>query len=124
MATDKTEIYPRGQISMGAGDLVDVTNVSFTYTHNAKSKTTLKRPFAGVVLGAEEFTGKFDSIVPAAGLERDYFARVQSGEVVSARIKLPGLTLGVDVVLVSIDGEMPEDDACKLTTNFVGKRTD
>ena len=121
---DKTELYPRGQISMGAGDLVDVTNVSFTYTHNAKSKTTLKRPFAGVVLGAEEFTGKFDSIVPAAGLERDYFARVKSGEVVNARLKLPGLTLGTDVVLVSIDGEMPEDDACKLTVNFVGKRTD
>lgn len=124
MATDNTEIYPRGQISMGAGDLVDVTNVSFSYTHNAKSKTTLKRPFAGVVLGAEEFSGKFDSIVSAAGLERDYFARVKSGETVPARIKLPGLTVGIDVTLVSIDGELPEDDACKLTINFLGKRTD
>ena len=57
------------------------------------------------------------------GPERDYFSRVDSGEEVNMRLKLPGLTKNVVGVLSSLDGEMPLDDACKLTVNWVGKFT-
>ena len=123
MSTSEIPLYPRGQISFGAGDLVQVTNVTFAYTHGTKLKHTLKRSPSGKVLGNQELSGKFDCEIDQDGPERDYFARVASGEEVNMRLKLPNLTKNIVGVLVSIDGDMPLDDAVKLTINWVGKFT-
>lgn len=121
MASSEIPFFPRGQISFGAGDLVQVTNVTFTYTANTKLKHSLKRSPSGKVVGNKELSGKFDVELDEDGPEREYFARVDSGEEVSMRLKLPNLTKNVVGALVGIDGEMPLDDACKLTVNWIGK---
>ena len=123
MATSEIPFFPRGQLSLGAGDLVQVTNVSFTFNRNTKLKHSLKRSPSGKVQGNRELSGKFDVEIDEDGPERDYFSRVDSGEEVNMRLKLPGLTKNVVGVLSSLDGEMPLDDACKLTVNWVGKFT-
>lgn len=121
MATSELKVYPRGQISFGPGDLVQAINVTFTSTSNAKLVHTLKKTPSGVVLGNREFTGKFDTVIDEDGPEREYFDRVRAGQRVTARLKLPGnVTKVSEIVLTSIDGEMPLDDSVKLTVNFIG----
>ncbi len=43
MADTELPLYLRGQISLGAGDLVQVTDVSFSATNNGKLRHTRKR---------------------------------------------------------------------------------
>lgn len=121
MAESEIPYFPRGQISFGAGDLVQVTSVSYSYTNNGKLKHSLKRSPSGKVLGTKEVTGSFSVDIDEDGPEREYFARVDSGEEVSMRLKLPGLTKNIVGFLTSIDGEIPLDDACTLKVNFAGK---
>ena len=122
MATSELKQYPRGQIAFGPGDLTQVTNVTFTTTNNAKLVHTLNKAPAGVVLGNRETNGKFDVVVDEDGLEREYFDRVRSGERITIRLKIPGnITKPAEIVLVSIDCEMPLDDAVKMTINWIGQ---
>jgi len=124
MASSEILQYPRGQISMGPGDLVQVTNVSFSYTNNGRLRHTLKQSPSGKVLGNQEVSGSFTAAIDEDGPERDYFARVKSGEEVSMRLKLPVTTKNVVGFLVSVDGDIPLDDAVELTINFQGKFSD
>ncbi len=67
------QIYPRGRIALGNGELIDVTNVKVTHTNNAKQVHTIRQKGAGITLGVEETTVSYDSVVGADGQERDYF---------------------------------------------------
>ena len=116
--------YPRGQISLGAGDLTQVTDIKFDFKRNTKLKHTLKKSPSGKVLGVREVTGSFDVIVDEDGPEREYFARVDSGEEVNMRLKLPGVTKNFVGCLTDLSGELPLDDAVKLTVSFAGTFTD
>lgn len=121
MAGSEVPVYPRGQISFGAGDLIQVTNVTWTYTNNAKLKHTLKKTPSGKVMGTKELSGSFTAIIDEDGFERDYISRVDSGEEVSMRLKLPQVTKSIVGFLTGIDGDMPLDDAVEVTVNWSGK---
>lgn len=121
MADSEVPVYPRGQVSLGAGDLVQVTDVSFDYTNNGQLKHTLKKSPSGKTFGNKELSGSFTVIVDEDGLERDYFARVESGEEVNMRLKIPQLTKAIVGALSGISGSIPLDDAVELTVNWFGK---
>jgi hypothetical protein len=105
---------------MDNGDLVQVTNWNFTYTNNAKMKSTLRRRNAGVTMGNTEGTLKFDLEVPESGPERDFFTLVQSGQMKQIRQKLPGGAVRVlEGAFQEIAEDQPADDAFKTSLTFI-----
>lgn len=121
MAVTELPFFPRGQLSFGAGDLTQVSDVSFNFTNNGSLRHTLKRSPAGKVLGNTELSGSFTVLVDEDGPERDYFTRVENGEDVSMRLKLPGVTKNIVGFLTSIDGTIPVDNAVELSVSFSGR---
>lgn len=121
MAESELPVYPRGQMGFGAGDLMQITDISFDYTNNGQLKHTLKRSPSGKTFGNKELSGSFTVIVDEDGLERDYFARVENGEEVDMRMKIPQLTKGIVGALSGISGSLPLDDAIEFTVNWFGK---
>ena len=116
MAESDIKSYPRGAVSLGNGDLIQVTNLSWSQTNNASLKHTLAQSPSGKVLGNKEVTGSFTSIIDEDGPERDYFVRVDSGEEVNMRFKLPGgITKNFVGLLNTLDGSIPLDDAVEFT---------
>jgi hypothetical protein len=125
MAESDIKSYPRGAVSLGNGDLIQVTNLSWSQTNNASLKHTLAQSPSGKVLGNREVTGSFTSIIDEDGPERDYFVRVDSGEEVNMRLKLPGgITKNFVGLLNTLDGSIPLDDAVEFTVNFMGRFSD
>ena len=119
MATEQ-KLYPRGRIAMDSGDLIDVTNVKFGTTNNAKQVHTIRQKGAGVTMGTEESTVSFDIVVSEDGLERDYVQLVKKGTIKQLRLKIPGATLTYNGVYRKFDGELPLDDTIKLSLEFIG----
>jgi hypothetical protein len=118
------KIYPRGQIALGNGDLIDVISVKVSQTNNAKQVHTIRQKGAGITLGTEETTVSYEAVVSEDGQERDYFALVKKGTIVQLRIKVPGETITVQGAYQSRDFDLPLDDAIKLSLNFIGHTTD
>lgn len=117
-------IYPRGQIALDNGDLLDVTNVKVDHTNNGKQVHTIRRKAAGIVLGTEETTVSYDSVISEEGQERDYFNMVKKGLIKQLRIKIPGETITVNGIYTSRSFELPLDDSIKLAMSFIGGMTD
>lgn len=115
-----TKIYPKAQIAMQNGDLVDVTNVRITTTNGVKQKHTLRQKGAGITIGVEETKVQFDSIISQDGPERDYFNAVRKAKIIQLRIKIPNETLTVDGCFIERDIDGPLDDAIKQGMQFVG----
>lgn len=112
--------FPKGRIALGGGDLIDVVNVKYTHTNNAKQVHTLRESGAGITMGVEESTVSYDTVVGAEGVERDYFQLVKTGKIVQVRIKVPGETITVEGAYTTRDFELPLDDSVKLSMSFVG----
>jgi hypothetical protein len=115
-----TEIFPRGYIAMGAGDLISVTNIKYTLENDAKVIATLRRRYAGVTLGNEVTTVTFDAVVGEFGEEADYFKAIKKGTIKQIRVKIPGRTITVNGVYKSIDVDIPADSEIKESLTFIG----
>jgi len=118
------KIYPRGQIALGSGDLIDVTNVKVDHTNNAKQVHTIRQKGAGISLGTEETTVSFDSVISEDGAERDYFEALKKGLVRQLRVKVPGETITVNGVFKDRSYDLPLDDSIKLSLTFIGHMVD
>jgi hypothetical protein len=121
MATDPLKLHPRGQIAIGAGELQRATLGRFNVTRNTKLKHTLRRSPSGAVQGTQECSGTIEVDVDEDGLELDWYEKLQNGERIVFRFKIPTLVKQIDGFLQSIDTELPLDDAVKLTVAFIGK---
>jgi hypothetical protein len=121
MAGTEQVLYPRGRIALDSGDLVDVTNVKFDFTNNAKQVHTLRRPGAGYTIGTQEVTVTYDAAISEEGFERDYFNMVQRGLIKQLRLKVPGKTLNVEGVYKQVGLELPLDSEIKQSLTFIGK---
>lgn len=115
-------LYPRGRIAMTTGDLVDVTNVKFEFTNNAKQVHTIAQKGAGIVQGNQESTVSFDLVVSEQGLERDYYGYLENGLIKQIRLKVPGMTFTINGMVKSLSAELPLDDAIKVSVTFIGKK--
>lgn len=116
--------YPRGQIALGTGDLLDVTNVKITHNNGAKQVHTIRKKGAGISLGVEETTVTYDTVISQDGQERDYFALVKKGTIKQLRLKVPGETITVTGAYQSRDFELPLDAPIKQSLAFIGHMTD
>jgi hypothetical protein len=121
---DTQLLYPRGQIALGSGDLIDVTNVKIDQVNNAKQVHTIRQKGAGFSLGVEETTVSFDAVVSDQGEERDWLDLLKKGRIKQIRIKTPGRTMTVNGVVSSISTELPLDDAIKMSLTFIGHTDD
>ena len=115
-------IYPKARISIGGGDLQDVTNLKTMSTNNSKQVHTILQQGAGVTEGVKESTVSWDSVISQEGFERDYVNLLDTAVIFQLRVKLPGVTLTYEGVLVSLDVEGPLDDSIKLSCSFVGSK--
>lgn len=116
--------YTKGFIAEGNGNLIAVTNIKVDTTNNGKQVHTLMRPNAGNVLGVEETTVTFDSVVSEDGIEKDYFSRVKNGTEKQIRVKIPGTTMTVDGIYKDLSFDLPLDDSIKLSMTFIGHMVD
>ena len=121
---DTQKLYPRGQIALGSGDLVDVTNVKVDQVNNAKQVHTIRQKGAGITLGVEETTVSFDAVISDQGEERDWLDLLKKGRIRTLRLKIPGRTMTVSGTVSSLSTEMPLDDAIKLSVTFIGHTED
>jgi hypothetical protein len=121
---DDFKLFPKGQIALDSGDLIQVTNVKQETTTNAKVVHTIRRKGAGATLGVEESTLSFDAVCDEDGFERDYLKMVKKGTVKQVRIKVPGETLNFVGVASKRSLELPLDDAIKYTIEMVGRVDD
>lgn len=124
MAGEEQLQYPRGQIAMGNGDLLQVTNVKIDHVNGAKQQHTLRRMGAGISMGVEETTVSFDAIVDEEGSERDYLKLLKKGTIKQLRMKVPGETITVNGVASALSRELPIDDAIKYSITFIGHTED
>lgn len=118
------KIYPRGQIALASGDLIDVTSVKISTTNNAKQVHTIRQKGAGITLGVEETTVSYDAAISQDGQERDYFALVKKGTIVNLRVKIPGETMTVEGTYSMRDFDLPLDSEIVLSMSFVGHLVD
>ncbi len=115
-------IYPKARISLGGGDLQDVTNLKANSTNNAKQVHTILQQGAGITEGVKESTISWDSVISSEGFERDYVNLLDTAVIFQLRVKIPGLTLTYEGTLKTIDLEGPLDDSIKLSCEFVGAK--
>jgi hypothetical protein len=121
---DTTLLYPRGQIALGSGDLIDVTNVKLDLSNGAKQVHTIRQKGAGVTTGIEESTVSFDAVISDQGEERDYFVLLKKGRIRQLRLKVPGRTITINGTVSTLGLELPLDDAIKESITFIGKMDD
>ncbi|MCP4674345.1 MAG: hypothetical protein GY854_02270 [Deltaproteobacteria bacterium] len=114
------DIFPRGGISLGNGDLVDVTNIKLDTKNNSKQVHTIRRKGAGITPGNEDTTITFDAMISEFGEEADWLKAVKKGTIKQLRIKIPGRTIACNGVFTDFGIEIPLDDAIKLSMTFIG----
>ena len=87
---DEVLSYPKARLSKGAGDLMQVTDVTLRKSKGRKLINTLRSPAAGVADGetANELT--FKGVLDENGFERDYDDDFEKGTVAQYRVKVPG----------------------------------
>ena len=93
--------YPKGRISIGPGDLVDVYDVQFKAEDGLKVLATLRRNPSGIVFGMKSAELTFKSYFSKDGAERDYFGKYLNEEDIQLRLKVPGLTIVLKGCLAS-----------------------
>jgi hypothetical protein len=102
MADNEQKFYPKAKISMGAGDLLDVTDVNVKGSRGRKLVATMRKPVGGYTDGepADEIT--FKSAVSEDGLERDYWSKWKKGDFVQLRVKAADETIVMNGVFDDI----------------------
>lgn len=118
---DDLKIYPRGQLALGNGDLVQVTNVKHVTKNNGKLVHTIRQSPSGVVKGVTDGELSFDAVCDEDGFERDYFKLIMDGTIKQFRVKVPGETISFTGMATERSLELPMDDAVKYSINVVGK---
>jgi hypothetical protein len=122
--SDEQKLFPRGQIALGNGDLIDVTNIKMSLTTNMKLVHTIRQRNAGFTQGNYETTITLDMVVSEDGPERDYVKDIRKGTVRQLRIKIPGVTFTVNGAFASLDLEVPTDGEITMSLTFMGKLED
>lgn len=124
MTTSPTlKTFPQGRLSIGTGDLFDVTNVSFSTTSGKKLIQTLRQRPAGTCIGAIETTLTFEAPISELGEEADWLKLTVTTQFINMRFKFPGRTINFvgDVSESKYDASV--DDATKASVTIIGKIT-
>jgi hypothetical protein len=84
--------YPKGTVSQGPGDCIDVFDWGFDGEDGEKIVATLRQNPAGSTFGTKSGKLNFSSAISHAGFERDWFTKYDKRENIEFRLKVPGMT--------------------------------
>lgn len=111
MATEFLD-YPKARFALGAGDLIDVYDVSLQVEDGETAVTTLRRNPGGSTGGKRVSKCTFKSALSEEGFERDWMGKWRKREVVKGRLKVPGLTFAVT-------GRLTQPQVMNNTDSFI-----
>jgi hypothetical protein len=113
--------YPKGQVAMGPGDLIDCTNCTLTLEDGEKIVATLRQNPAGSTHGTRSAKLECQEAISHAGFERAWFDKYDKREVQEFRFKFPGKTFVITGRLTSLKLESNVDDFSKFSFAVLGK---
>ena len=113
--------YPKGSLSQGSGDLIDVTDISLAIEDGEKSVSTLRQNPAGSTGGARSAKCTFNNAISHAGFERDYWDAYQRRKVLEYRFKVPGKVFVITGRLTTPELATTIDDFIKSKWMVIGK---
>jgi len=115
--------YPKGRMSQGSGDLLDVFDVSQGWEDGRKLMSTLRANPAGWTDGSRVDTMTFKSGISQYGFERDWLKKWEKGEEVELRFKVPGKTLTMVGPLTKPKITSNRDNWIEFEISCIGKCT-
>lgn len=122
MATvDDFADYPKGSVSQGPGDLIDLFDWGFEGEDGEKIVATLRQNPSGSTFGTRSGKLNLSSAISHAGFERDWFGNWQKRAVLEYRLKLPGITITVVGRLTQPRVTGNVDDYIKFVVGVLGK---
>jgi hypothetical protein len=113
--------YPKGQVALGAGDLVDCADVTFAFEDGEKVLATLRMNPAGSTHGMRSCTVSFKSLISNEGFERDYMTSYRKRKVQNLRLKVPGLVFTCTGRFTKPQIVANVDNAIEFSVSLVGK---
>lgn len=121
LTVEELKNHPRGQVHVNGTQLMQATMGRFSVTNNAKLKSTLAKNPNAIVFGNVEAEGSIEVDVPEEGTEFDYIRLVTSGQKVNFQFEIPEQNVTVEGAFQKLEGEIPLDDAVKMTLSWIGK---
>lgn len=118
---DEVLTFPRARLSKGAGDLVQVTDVTLRRSRGRKIQGTLRDPEAGVVDGEHSNELTFKAVIPEDGFERDYDDDFEKGKVAQYRLKIPGKTYALTGKIDDLEVMSNIGGAIEFSAKVIGK---
>lgn len=104
----------------GVGDLISITNNSFTITNDAQEETTMKSAGAGFSFGQSKVTGSFE-VKYSTTPEVDWIKKVRQKVITAFTHKLPdGTRLPVSVAPKEAAFKDQEVGAATISVSYVG----
>ncbi len=119
---DEVRTYPRARLSKGAGDLIDVTDVTARFSKGRKLIGTLRNPESGVADGEHANEITFKSVLSEEGFERDYNSDYEKGTVSQYRLKVPGATFAITGKLDDLEVTSNVGGAIEFSAKVIGKK--
>lgn len=122
MATvDDFSDYPKGQLSMGPGDLIDITDITLNFEDGEKAVATLRQNPAGSTFGMKSVKLQANAAISHAGFERDWFTKYDKREVIEFRVKVPGMVFTLTGRLTTLSVASNVDDVIKFGFSVIGR---
>jgi hypothetical protein len=118
---DEVKSYPRGRLSKGAGDLIQVTDVTLRRSKGRKIIGTLRDPEAGVADGEHANEISFKAVLDEEGFERDYDSDFEKGTVSQYRLKVPGKTYALTGKIDDLEITSNVGGAIEFSAKVIGK---
>lgn len=116
--------YPKGQVALGSGDLLDVFQWSLEFEDGEKVVSTLRRNPGGSTHGTRSATMNLSTAVPHTGFERDWLGKYKKREVVELRLKIPGTTFTLVGRLTKPKVNGSVDDFIHFDISAIGQTTE
>ena len=118
---DEVLSFPRGRLSKGAGDLIQVTDVTVRLSKGKKLQGTLRSPEAGVTRGESANEMTFKAVIDANGFERDWKEEFDKDKVSQYRLKLPGLVISLTGQIDDLEYTSNMSGAIEFSAKVIGK---
>lgn len=118
---DEVLTFPRARLSKGAGDLVQVTDVTLRRSKGRKLVGTLRDPEAGVADGEHANELTFKAVLDENGFERDYDSDFEKGTVAQYRLKVPGKTYALTGKIDDLEVMSNVGGAIEFSAKVIGK---
>jgi hypothetical protein len=114
------KFYPKARLSKGAGDLVDVTEVTVKFSKGRKQVGTLRNPEAGVTNGEHANEISFKCVLSEDGFERDYQSDFDNDTFAQYRLKVPGTTYSLTGLIDDLEVTSTKDGAIEFSCKVIG----